>query len=460
MKGIRRKLILSYAAVSILTIGIFQVMFYAGITHYYRWNIEQSLSSRAFASSEFYNSYMKYERLEDKAKYMMENFSLDEYLEMQIIDKNGNVLESSSGFYSSEYVDTPDFKGAVERDETGSWIGENAGTFEKVISVSAPLYYADEITGAVRYITSMEGVDKTVNALIARIALVGVAALIAALVVSSLLGRGIIRPIKSLREISEKMAGGDFSLRADIKNEDEIGELADALNYMADEIVKSNSVKDEFISSISHEIRTPLTAIKGWSETILGGDMDDEEETREGLQIIASETDRLIKLVEELLDFSRFSSKKMTLKRDNVDIIPVCTDTVRQFWSKAQSKGVSIVCRFEKNTLNISCDRDRIRQVLINLMENATKYGEEEIHVRVGVEGLYAYICVEDDGCGIPDDDMEKVKEKFYKGNPNMPGSGLGLSISDEIASLHGGRIEISTSILSGASVKLMLPLE
>ena len=460
MKGIRKKLMLSYALVSILTIGIFQVMFCAGIIQYYHGNIIQSLSNRAHVSSEFYNTYMKYERLEDKAKYMMENFSLDEYLEMQIIDKNGNVLESSSGFYSSEYVDNPDFRDAIEREGIGSWIGESTNTSERVISVSAPLYYADEITGAVRYITSMEDVDKTVKALIIRIAIVGIIAFVAALVVSLILGKGITRPIKSLREISEKMAGGDFSLRADVKNDDEIGELAETLNYMADEIVKSNSIKNEFISSISHEIRTPLTSIKGWSETILSGDMDDEEETREGLQIISSETDRLIKLVEELLDFSRFNSKKMVLKRENFDIIPLCTDTVRQFWSKAQSNGMSITCRFEKNTLNVNCDRDRIKQIVINFLENAIKFGKSEIHVSAWIEGSCACICVEDDGRGVSDENVEKVKEKFYKGNPNMPGSGLGLSISDEIANLHGGRIEISRSGLSGASVKLILPLQ
>ena len=275
------------------------------------------------------------------------------------------------------------------------------------------------------------------------------------------------------------------------RGDDEIGHLADTLNRMSAEIMKSDQVKKDFLSNISHELRTPLTAIKGWSETILAGPPGDRLETRQGLEVIAHETNRLIGMVEELLDFSRLQSGRVTLDLRPVHVGRLVDEVVRQFAARAREGGLELGADVRAGVasdvpagasesaparaLRCLADEDRLRQVLINLIDSAVKFtppgGSVPVEVRVEVwpgadvaraadgpnaadeptatdepaaaDGLT--IAVSDTGCGISPDDLPHVTGKFYKADNKRPGSGLGLSIVDEILRLHGGGGSAST---------------
>jgi signal transduction histidine kinase len=229
-------------------------------------------------------------------------------------------------------------------------------------------------------------------------------------------------------------------------SDDEIGDLANTFMYMAQEIDKSEKLKDEFISSISHELRTPLTSIKGWSET-LSFDGITKEESALGLGIILDETERLINLVEELLDFSRLSSDRIKLKIDDTNLKHLIIGVLNQLKVKSSEKKIELVYEFEGDIKNIHADKNRLRQVLINLIQNAIKFSSEnsKIEINLTQDEEYSKITVKDSGSGIEKENLEKVFDKFFQEDFNKSGSGLGLAISYEIVKLHLGEMTIDS---------------
>ena len=256
------------------------------------------------------------------------------------------------------------------------------------------------------------------------------------------------------------MADGQYKIKARNWEDDEIGELAKTLNTMSEEILKKEQIKNDFISSISHELRTPLTSIKGWA-VVLKDSKGQEDIMSEGLTIIENESDRLSKMVEELLDFSRFISGRMSLEKELFDIGQTVRDVCKQMKPRANSNKID----FQTELLETPCvtigDENRIKQLLINIVDNAIKFTSENGWVKVQSfdENNNFVILVSDNGCGMNKKDLEHVKEKFYKGKHSKSHSGLGLSISDEIVKLHNGSLDIFSELNIGTTVKITIPI-
>jgi len=240
----------------------------------------------------------------------------------------------------------------------------------------------------------------------------------------------------------------------------EIGELCRTINDMSDAIGRSEKLKNDFISSVSHELRTPLTAIGGWGETLLAGDHGENEEMRRGLSIITSEASRLARMVEELLDFSRMESGNLTMQMERVDIIPDIEDVVFMYMDAIHREGITLEYDEADELPEIIGDRNRLRQVFLNLLDNAVKHGGEGKRVRVEAytQSQTLIISVRDWGSGIPSEELPHVKERFYKGSSKARGSGIGLAVADEIMKLHGGRLEINSIVGEGTLAVMVLP--
>ena len=224
---------------------------------------------------------------------------------------------------------------------------------------------------------------------------------------------------------------------------------------MTQEIQKSEKLKDEFISSISHELRTPLTSINGWSET-LQLDNISKEELSMGLNIIQDEAQRLIKLVEELLDFSRLSSDRIKLNVEEVNIETLVVSVVNQLRSMAVEKNIRLTFEFvNQNMKTIYADKNRLRQVLINLLQNSIKFTPNDGNIFVGVNQFdhTTEVVVRDNGIGISEQNLSKVSSKFFQEDFHKSGSGLGLAISDEIIKLHGGKMVIRSKKDEGTEI-------
>ena len=353
-----------------------------------------------------------------------------------------------------------DVQKSLQGEKNNRWIGNVSYYDYKVMALSTPIESDGKVIGVMRLVVSLEAVDKGISNIIVFFLIISITVLIFSILVSTILAKNIVVPIKKLTIVAEEMAGGDLGVRSDTNSRDEIGKLAKTLDYMAEEIQKREQLKNEFISSISHELRTPLTAIKGWVIT-LDDSQTDKDTLKMGLNIIEKETDRLVNMVEELLDFSRLSSGKMTLNKKEVSIKAI-SDYIDVYMSaRARRENKRLNINLDSENKKIYVDIDRIKQVLINLLDNAFKFTEAEGTISISftaVEGSLK-IVVQDDGSGITKEDLPRVKEKFYKGKNAKSKNGIGLSICDEIVKLHNGEIFIESEEGKGTLVTVILPV-
>jgi signal transduction histidine kinase len=266
--------------------------------------------------------------------------------------------------------------------------------------------------------------------------------------------------VAEITEKAKKIANGSYGIQIEAQYDDEIGELAETINEMSVKINQNEKMQAEFISSLSHELRTPLTAINGWSETLLVDDTLDPQTTR-GIKIILGETRRLTEMVVELLDFTRIQDGRFTLNMETADIRSEFEDTVYMYGSRLARDG--IVLDYQENDDDIpeiTCDPKRLRQVFLNILDNAAKHGGEgkRIEASISMDAGDVLVRIRDYGPGIPEDELPLVKKKFYKGSSKARGSGIGLSVCDEIVELHGGELILENAVDGGTVVTVRLP--
>ena len=452
-EGLRRRIIKYYFTIIIITIVLFEGMFIFYIQNYYYDSVEQSLTSHAAYTRDSYNTiYTESSSFETKANSVIEkeNMKANSKFSVQIIDKNKNLIIDQYGIRTNEKVEYEDVNRALA--DSSNLVPYNyriVDTNEHLMSISFPLKVNNAIEGVVRYTVSLNEIDKTIFKLVLGLILAGVLILLITISISLRFAESLIQPLRELKEFANELAHGNYNIK--LKNKkirnDEIGDLAQTFEHMAGEIDKTRRLKEEFISSISHELRTPLTSIKGWSET-LGYENISKDELDLGLGIIQDETERLIKLVEELLDFSRLSSDRIRLQIDMVNIEALTKGVVNQLKVKAIENNIKLTYRFEvENLVTIQGDKNRLRQVLINLVQNAIKFTPPEgyIEIIVSQNEDFTTVKVKDTGTGIKSENLEKVLEKFFQEDFHKSGSGLGLAISNEIVKLHGGKIHIES---------------
>lgn len=447
-KGMTRQIVLHYFIVVFLTILLVELVFLFAIRTYYYDGISNYLQS-------------SFDNTRAPANYrdIVSSYSLDK-AEVQVLDLKGNVLQNSTAFIVDKPVQTGDIPQALSG-STGRWIGKQAGTGEDVMAVTRMIKINGDKEYLVRYVTSLELVNQKLFYITMVSAGIGVIILIVVLMVSIGLANSIVKPINNIIGVSTLMAKGDFNVRIKGNYPHEIGELASTLNYMADEIVRSNQIKDDFISSISHELRTPLTGIKGWSETLVSGGFDPEE-TKLGMSIISKETERLIGLVEEMLDFSKLQQNQMKLVIGEVNLKEILQETMLNVWAKAEQKQIKLSLEPGGASYIVQADGNRLKQVFLNLVDNAIKFSPNESTIKLVIKELTperVRIVVKDSGIGISTEFLEKVKDRFFQVNPNQGGTGLGLAITQQIVQLHKGEMHIESELDHGTSVMVDLPL-
>ena len=394
-----------------------------------------------------------------EVRELIEGFDKKSQMEMMSINKNGEVTLSSSGFSPDESYNMPDYDMAMKADDgVGVFHGYENG--ENIIAVTVTIAQPSSNYNALRYVTSMKQIDAQLGTIMLAAVIVSVAVILLVISSGMYFVKSICVPLMQISVTAKKLAKGDFSERIAIRNNDEIGELSRVFNDMADELENSEAIKNDFISSVSHELRTPLTAIKGWSETLQAG--YDEDTYRKGMTVITHETGRLEGMVEELLDFSRIQNGRFSLQMANIDIIAELDDALLIYTDKARKENKTIHYAEPEVLCVVYGDKNRLRQVFINVIDNAIKYsdpgGSVDISVEKGTDTLT--ITVADTGIGIAASDLPKVKAKFYKADNTRRGSGIGLAVADEIISMHGGTLDIDSVLGNGTTVTITLPLK
>lgn len=449
-------IIIAFAAIAVFLI----------FGYYYNY-IEMTLDSRA---SDLVNTYFsQYISTNDEtfvvgAINFVEDFSDKDIMEVWVIDKNGKPIVSSSGFDIDSEPVMPDYELAKSSETNkAKWTGK-LSTGEKVMAITAMIPSVQgEYAGAVRYICSLEDVDNMLLFISLFIFLIAGIVLLLVFASGRFFIRSIVRPVLQVNSTAEKIAKGDLTARVNTGGmHDEIDQLCVTFNNMADELSQTESLKNDFISTISHELRTPLTAIKGWGETIAQLGDSDPETTQKGMSVIISESQRLSDMVEELLDFSRMQNGKMQLNKSRIDVLAELDDAVFTLKDRAMREGLELIYNVPHFPLPMHGDAARIRQVFVNLLDNAIKYNEHggKVIVLAEIKDDKLVIFFTDTGCGISSENIPRVTAKFFRANMSVRGTGIGLAVADEIIKMHDGEMTINSVVGEGTTVTVTLPVE
>lgn len=380
--------------------------------------------------------------------------------QVQILNNSKTAIYDSLGtdIVGTSLKNYVDIEKAVEG-EVGQFIGHMSYSEDMVMGVSVPIKTKEGQIGVIRFITSLEAVNAKISNRFFVFLAFGLFVLFFTVGIAILVSNNLTRPISKLTKSAEKLAEGQFNTQVEGSKFKELDALASTLNYMTDNIKEKEKLKNDFISSVSHELRTPLTSISGWALTLLV-DPKDTELVEQGLEIIESECNRLSLMVEELLDFSRFTSNRIKLEKEKVDFTELCIEIKRQLTPRAKSLGIDLLINFEPEHIYALLDPNRIRQVLINLLDNALKFTESGgvVILNLSEDDKNIHFEVIDTGVGIDHEEISLITGKFYKGKNSNSHTGLGLSICEEIVKLHDGEMMISSQLGEGTTIKITVP--
>jgi signal transduction histidine kinase len=307
-------------------------------------------------------------------------------------------------------------------------------------------------------------------------ALLVAAGLIAGLTGALLLFSGLIssmrRPLEELVEAAGRLAGGDRSTRVEVGGLAETATLGAAFNEMARELEieegrrdELDRLKDEFVLTASHELRSPLTSVQGFAELLM---LDKDSLTprqRETVEIILDNCRHLVRLLNDLLDLARSDAGRLSIRPQPTEVAPLVEDVVRTMRAQTEAASQSLTEQVEPGLPLIDVEPDRIRQILVNLLTNAHEYTPEGASIGIAARavGAAVEISVSDNGPGIPPDQLERIFERFTRGDAGLTqrvgGTGLGLAISKSLVELHGGSLSAESTVGLGSTFHVRLPV-
>lgn len=459
LKGITKRWVMNTFGVILLILLILLIAFSIVVQSLYYNGIKQTLSGR---SGELTGIFGYDTGFMETARQYVESFPDKEMMELVVINSEGTAEINSTGFTPDRDQKMPDYYDALINEEHRAFWCGRLSSGEKVMSLTRVITdNNNEPVGAIRYIVSLEEADRKIFVAISFVCLAGILIMFFIFISSTYFLKSIVRPVREIGETAKKIARGDFNARINKFYDDEIGDLCDTINYMAGELGTADKMKNEFISSVSHELRTPLTAIKGWAETMQMDGFSDKRTLEKGMGIIIKETERLGGIVEEVLDFSRIQQDRMVLIMDKVDILAELDESIYMQKERAAKENKHIIYEAPDMLPPVIGDRNRLRQVFINVIDNALKYSSTDGVINITVENIAdkIIITIADNGCGIKAADLPKVKQKFYKANQTVRGSGIGLAVADEIIKLHHGELDIDSSEGVGTTVSITIPV-
>ena len=460
--GIRKRWMVNSISVVLFIVLLAVAAFSAAMGSYYYSTLSESLKQKAENAISSFDYYRTEAEYYDNARAVVAGEPNSDKLEVEYLDADGQIRFSSSDLTAFRSPGTPDIAEAISMKRTKVWIGADPSTGEHIMAASSPLMIDGEVVGVMRYVTSLNKVDKQIIIIVAIALGIGLGILGMVYFSNLYFIRSIVDPVAGITETAKRIAAGSYGVQIEKRYDDEIGALTDTINDMSLKINQSEKMKNEFISSVSHELRTPLTAINGWAETIMNGEVRDAGDVKKGMGIIVSEARRLTNMVEELLEFSRIQDGRFTLSVEPMDIKAELEDAVYTYREFFRREGIELNhfdC--DEEFPPIAGDPERLRQVFCNLLDNAAKHGGsgKRIDTAIARDEDQVVITIRDYGPGIPAEELPHVKYKFYKGSSKARGSGIGLAVCDEIITRHEGTLDIDNAEGGGCIVTIHLPI-
>jgi signal transduction histidine kinase len=300
--------------------------------------------------------------------------------------------------------------------------------------------------------------------LVPRLGWPALAALLVSGVIAYLLSRSIAGPVVDVTRASEAMARGQYDQQIEVEGRDEIGRLARSFNAMAAQVSSSDQMMKDLLANVAHELKTPLTSIQGFSQALLEGAAQTQEDQHQAARIIHEEADRMRRLVEDLLYLSQLESGQLRMEMGIVDVPDLLRAAAERVAWQLEDREVHFRVNVAPELATIRGDERRLEQVLANLLDNAARHTPAGGTVTLEGErrGGFVLLSVHNTGSYIPPDVLPRVFERFYRADPHRTRDGrhggLGLSIAAEIVAAHGGRIDAASHPQAGTTFRVLLP--
>lgn len=337
---------------------------------------------------------------------------------------------------------------------------------EDYVFATAPTLIRGDAQGFLLAIKSAEELGSALPSLIWYVVLAGLISLGISMLVALYLSTAISRPIRAVTSAAREMAKGDYRQRVEVKSGvGEMEELAKDFNEMAERVKAAYDMQRDFVGDVSHELRTPLTSIEGFSQAMLDGVVQGEEEMKRSLEIINEESRRLVRVLRDLLLLSQIDAGELAIEKKEVDLVDLLYRLESLYAASAQEKKVDFRVDVPPNSITVNTDKDRLERVLVNLIDNAIKYTEEggKVVLSASVSAGLASVSVADTGKGIPPDSLPALFERFYRVDKSRSkkhgGAGLGLSICKELIETLGGSITVQSLMGQGTTFTVSLPM-
>lgn len=386
------------------------------------------------------------------------------------MDMRGVIAEKISVF---EYHDMPLKESDLQSIRQGKEIlsrGPYHFLGTEVLTVSVPVFKQGAVIGAVIFSAPLAPVEERITELQKITRYAGLVGIILATFLSLFLSRTLSRPLLKMNEAAQAMVKGDYSRRVEVKSNDEVGVLAESLNALAKELVKKidaleqlDQTRRKFVANVSHELRTPLSIILGYTEALIDGMANSDAERQAYLGNIHEEILRLRRLVTGILDLRKVEAGRIELVMEEVSLAEIAGQVVDKFTTLANEKNISISQNIYEDSI-VMADKDRLKQVLINFLDNAIRFTPAGGRVEVAIKDLeeHLLVSVSDNGPGIPLKEQSQIWERFYKVDKARTriggGIGLGLAIVKEIVEAHGGSIEVTSKPGEGSTFFFTVP--
>jgi two-component system OmpR family sensor kinase len=377
---------------------------------------------------------------------------------IQIADLNKQVVQLSDNLRGQPLPVLP----TSETSSGQSWVTVNARQGVRLRVLSRPIVLAGRLAGTIQVAQSQVALDDTLLATRNVLAIASLSLLLLAAVGGAFLARAALHPIQTITQTTRRITQAqDLSQRIPVTvPNDEVGRLTETINGMLARLEELFKAQQRLVADVSHDLRTPLTTIQGNVDLLRRGAADDPATRASTLRAIADETARMRRLVNDLLLLAQ-ADAGLKLYRLPVEVDTLLLEVYRQAQGLAQ--GVTVRLGAEDQA-SVSGDADRLRQLLLNLVDNALKHapaGSGEVTLTLRRSGGWVQVGVEDNGAGIPPEDLPHIFERFYRADPSRSrpgGSGLGLAIAKWVAEAHGGRIEVESQVGRGSTFTVWLP--
>ncbi|WP_099314261.1 HAMP domain-containing sensor histidine kinase [Clostridium paraputrificum] len=453
-KGLVYKLIITFSGILALILITLALVLSLWFKNYFFRQKIQELDRQSKVISDSVLSYLngkensKQNELKDCISFVGNSMDVD----ILITDNIGYVYEvSSDKFIENKYTNIGVSQKNMDKLKSGLAIEHGGREIMKTSphTYLKPIFQDSYFRGIIVMITSEQSIRsglKHVYEIVWLSAIVAV--IVAAIIIYYFAKKIIINPLNEINIAARRLARGDVGKRVDITSNDEIGELAHSFNVMAESIEESDKNRRDFISNVSHELRSPITSIKGFVAGILDGVIPKDKENYY-LNIVYDEIRRLSRLVIDLLDISAMEEGKFKLNMVEFDINILIKQCIAKFDGKIRNKGVNVEVTFGREHEFVYADRDRLIQVLTNIIDNAMKYSNDNGNIKITTndKGSKVYVSVFNNGPLLKDEELARIWDRFYKSDKartNKDSTGLGLPIVRLILAQHGEDIWVN----------------